>query len=217
MYCYPERITDGLIALIRDTNQIVNYIDMPLQHSDGAVLRRMNRSGDEKSLTALIAKLRREIPGIALRTTFIAGFPGETEAQWQSLAEFAYKTRFTHAGTFAYSREEGTAAADFAGQVDEREKRRRADILDEQQALVKAEYLASLCGKTVDVLVERVSADGGVRACAGRGYMSAPEVDFYIVFEDARAAYDVGDFVCVMIIESDGETLYGEVSERENA
>ena len=221
MYCYPERITDDLIALIRDTKQIVSYIDLPIQHVCGEVLRRMNRTGDEASLTALITKLRREIPDIALRTTFIAGFPGETHEQWQTLAEFAYKTRFTHAGTFAYSREEGTAAADFPKQVDEREKRRRADVLDEQQAMVKAEYLALLCGKTVDVLVERISVDddddGDARVCAGRGYMSAPEVDFYIVFEDARGSCRVGDFVSVLITKHDGETLFGDVRERDNA
>jgi len=202
MYCYPERVTDELIRLIKTEPKIVNYLDMPIQHCNDGILKKMNRLSSRVSLDALIKKLRAEIPGVALRTTFIAGFPGETEEIFTELAEFSYGTAFTHAGAFAYSEEEGTAAAEFDGQVDTGERVRRAGLIEEQQGLRRGEYFAGLRGTTVRVLAEYLK-DG---VCGGRGYMSAPEVDFYIFFE---GEYKRGDFADVVITGDDGENLFG--------
>ena len=139
LYCYPERMSDALIDVMANEDKIVKYLDLPIQHCNGEILRRMNRRGDRETLRALLTKLRTRIPGITLRTTLITGFPGETEAQFEELAEFVKEQKFDHLGCFAYSAEEGTPAATFPDQVDEEVRQHRADILMEQQQLIVEE------------------------------------------------------------------------------
>ncbi|MBQ4165048.1 MAG: 30S ribosomal protein S12 methylthiotransferase RimO, partial [Oscillospiraceae bacterium] len=154
LYCYPERITDELIDCMKRQDKVVKYLDIPMQHCDGEILKRMNRKGDEKSLRELVAKLRREIPGITLRTTFITGFPGETEEQFNALGEFAEDMKFERMGCFAYSEEEGTPAASFPDMVEENVREHRKDILEEQQDTRVAELYEAMIDSEMEVVVE---------------------------------------------------------------
>ncbi len=180
LYCYPDCITDELIDTIASEQKIVKYLDLPLQHASGKILRAMNRRGDRESLTALLNKLRERVPGIVLRTTLITGFPGETEEDFTELAEFVRDIRFERLGCFAYSREEGTPAADLPDQVEEEVKRRRADIIMEQQMEIMQEYGESQIGKTVQVLTE--GFDRYAECYFGRSYADAPDVDGKVFF-----------------------------------
>ncbi|NLT10439.1 MAG: 30S ribosomal protein S12 methylthiotransferase RimO, partial [Ruminococcus sp.] len=139
LYCYPERITDELLETIASEEKLVKYLEIPIQHCDGDILSRMNRWGDEEKLEALFAHIREKIPGVILRTTLITGFPGETEEQFNNLAEFIQRVRFDRLGCFAYSREEGTKSYNFPDQIDEETAAHRADIIMEQQMLISAE------------------------------------------------------------------------------
>lgn len=197
LYCYPERITDALIDLIADEPRIQKYLDMPLQHCSDEILRDMNRKSTRAGLTALLTKLRERIPNIALRSTFIVGFPGETDAQWTELCEFVRDCRFDYAGCFAYSAEEGTAAAEMPCQIDEFVKQRRADILEEQFAVWQDEKLRGYVGSVVPVLV---IGDG-----VGYAPFQAPEIDSCVYFNDCGSVtekyidvkllgYEDGDF-----------------------
>ncbi|MCH5196678.1 MAG: 30S ribosomal protein S12 methylthiotransferase RimO, partial [Oscillospiraceae bacterium] len=154
LYCYPERITDELISVIKTQPKIVKYMDIPIQHCDGDILKRMNRKGDENSLRELIAKLRREIPGITLRTTFITGFPGETEEQFNRLGEFAQEMKFDRMGCFAYSEEENTPAAKYPDQIDEEVREHRKEILEEQQDTRVEEAFKAMIGETAEIVGE---------------------------------------------------------------
>ena len=133
LYCYPDKVTDELIAEIRDNPRILKYIDLPLQHVSDHMLKAMNRHGDGKTVREVVAKLRREIPDIVIRTTFIVGFPGETEEDFCELCEFVKEARFDRAGVFTYSREEDTAAYDMPDQIDEQVKLDRMDLLMREQ------------------------------------------------------------------------------------
>ena len=152
LYCYPDKITDELIAEFRDNDRILKYIDMPLQHISDKILRKMNRHGDSAMIKDVLNKLRREIPDIIIRTTFIVGFPGETEEDFDMLCEFVREAKFEHMGAFTYSREEGTPAYDFEDQIDEQTKQDRCDILMGQQMVIDAERNEKLVGKTIKVL-----------------------------------------------------------------
>ena len=154
LYCYPDRITDELIDTIKTEDKIVKYIDLPLQHCNGEVLKRMNRKGDKETLTALINKIRAEIPDITLRTTLIAGFPGETQEQFTELSQFVKDMKFERLGCFAYSQEEDTKAGDYDDQLDEDVKAKRAQIINEQQAIIMQNNCEKYIGKTLDVLVD---------------------------------------------------------------
>ena len=184
LYCYPDKVTDELIAEIRDNDRIVKYIDMPLQHISDPVLRRMNRHGDSKMIREVIAKLRREIPTLTLRTTFIVGFPGETEADFEALSAFVEEMRFDRMGVFTYSPEEGTAAAKMDGQIDEQVKQDRMDILMKQQMQINAEKNEEKIGTTVPVLVE--DFDPVSEAHFGRSAADAPEIDGKVYFKAER-------------------------------
>ena len=192
LYCYPERMTDELIELIASEPKICKYIDLPLQHCDGELLRDMNRTGDRESLTALIKKLRARIPGLTLRTTFITGFPGETEAQFTELAEFANEIKFERLGCFAYSQEEDTPAAGFPNQVDEREREHRAEIIMEQQEIRVAEMLEAKTGTVTEVVCE--GYDRLSEMYFGRDASYAPEIDGMIYFTSKKKLH-IGDFV----------------------
>ena len=202
LYCYPDSITDGLIDVIAREDKIVKYIDLPLQHCNGDILRRMHRRGDRESLTALLGKIRSRIPGVILRSTFITGFPGETEEQFEELAEFAKEIRFERLGCFAYSQEEDTPAAKMDGQLDEETKQRRAGIIMEHQQMVMADYCDSLIGTDIEVLTE--GYDRLSECWFGRAYSDAPEVDGCVFFTCDGKKPHAGDFVTVTVTDSMG-------------
>lgn len=200
LYCYPERITDELIDVIAREEKILKYIDIPLQHCSAQVLRRMNRHGDRESLTALIKKLRQRIPGLTIRTTVMTGFPGETEQQFTELSEFIEDIRFERLGCFAYSPEEDTPAALLDGQIDEDIKRRRRDIIMEQQGRIMAEDTRRSIGKRIKVLCE--GYDRSNSCYYGRSPADAPEVDCKVYFVTSGKKPKVGEVVLVDIIDN---------------
>ncbi len=196
LYSYPERITDELIDVIANEPKCVKYLDIPIQHCDGEILRMMNRVGDDKSLRELVLKLRARIPGIILRTTLIAGFPGETEEQFEALCQFVKDIKFDRLGCFAYSAEEGTPAADFPDRVDEEIKQRRADIIMETQMLINDEICEAMLGRTLEVVVE--GFDRYAECFFGRSQSEAPEIDGKIFFTSPRPLA-IGEYVKVEI------------------
>lgn len=209
LYCYPERITDELIDVIKNQPKIVKYIDIPMQHCDGALLKRMNRKGDENSLRELVTKLRREIPDITLRTTFITGFPGETEEQFNKLGEFAEEMRFERMGCFAYSEEEGTPAASFPDQIDEEVREHRKEILEEQQDTRVAQMYEAMAGEEVEVVVE--GYDRYLEHYFGRSAAFAPEIDGMIYFTANGKKPAVGEFVKIRLDRVVDNNLIGEI------
>lgn len=210
LYAYPERITDELIDCIKRQDKIVKYLDIPLQHCDGGLLKRMNRRGDEASLKALIAKLRREIPGITLRTTFITGFPGETEEQFNKLGEFAEEMNFERMGCFSYSEEENTPAAGFPDQVDEEIREHRKEILEEQQDARVAVMYEAMIGSETEVVVE--GFDRYLDHFFGRSAAFAPEIDGMIYFTAPKdKKLPVGEFVRIRINDVLDNNLIGEL------
>ncbi len=198
LYCYPDKVTDELIAEIRDNPRILKYMDLPIQHISDHMLRAMNRHGDSAMVRGVIEKLRREIPDMVIRTTFIVGFPGETEEDFEELCEFVKEAKFEHAGVFTYSREEGTAAYDMSDQIDEQVKQDRMDLLMREQLEINEARNQSMIGKTVTVLCEDYDPVGAIHF--GRGVEDAPEIDGKIYFRsDVRIA--PGSFVQVKIRE----------------
>lgn len=207
-YCYPDRMTDELIDVIASEDKICPYIDIPLQHCNAAVLKAMNRYGSYDELKRLIEKMRSRIPNLALRTTFMVGFPGETQAQFEELCRFVREMQFDKMGCFAYSPEENTPAAGFDNQIDEKEKASRAEALMDIQYSV-AERLNQLkIGKSYRAVVD--SKDGG--RYIGRCYFDAPEIDSTLIFTSAKPL-QIGDFVTVKITGCDGYDLIGECTE----
>ena len=211
LYCYPDRVTDELIDVIAREDKIVKYIDIPLQHCNGEVLKRMNRRGNRESLTALLNKIKDRIPNVIFRSTFITGFPGETEEQFEELAEFAKDIRFQRLGCFPYSREEDTKAADYPDQLDDEIKQKRADIIMEHQQGVMADYCESLIGTEVEVLVE--GWDRIAECWFGRTYADAPEVDGCVFFTTGGKKPSIGSFVNVKITDTMGIDPVGEMIE----
>ncbi|MBQ1687064.1 MAG: 30S ribosomal protein S12 methylthiotransferase RimO [Ruminococcus sp.] len=208
LYCYPDSITDALIDVMAREEKIVNYIDLPLQHCNSEILRKMHRRGDRASLTALLNKMREKIPNVIFRSTFITGFPGETEEQFEELAEFAKEMNFQRLGCFAYSQEEGTPAAKMPDQLDDDVKQQRADIIMEHQQQVMAEYCESLLDTDIEVLVE--GFDRLAECWYGRTYADAPEVDGCVFFTSPQKP-QIGSFVTVHITDYLGCDPYGEI------
>ncbi|MDE6149313.1 MAG: 30S ribosomal protein S12 methylthiotransferase RimO [Ruminococcus sp.] len=206
LYAYPERITDELIETIRDEEKLVKYLDIPLQHCSEQVLKRMNRHGDRKTLVDLIAKIRREIPDIIIRTTLIAGFPGETEEQFEELVDFVKEVRFERLGCFAYSAEEGTPAAKLDGQLDEDVKEHRADIIMQEQMFISDRFNEKLLGKDIEVVAE--GFDRYAECYYGRSTMDAPEIDGKIFFTSEKRPTE-GDYVMVHIDDTLDYDLIG--------
>lgn len=210
LYCYPDKLTDELIAEIKNNDKIIKYLDIPLQHADPVVLKRMNRKGTGEGYLKLIAKLRKEIPDIAIRSTFIAGFPGETEEQFENLLEFIKEAKLTNAGFFAYSREEGTPAYRLPDQIDEKVKQSRVKKLYAAQKKVSEERNKSLVGKQIKVICDGVDYDK--QSFYGRAYFSAPEIDGKAYF-----TYDgeikQGEYYDVKITKADAYDLYGAATE----
>ena len=207
LYTYPERITDELLDTIAQNKKLVRYLDIPLQHADGEILKRMNRKGNRESLTALIDKIRAKIPDITLRTTFITGFPGESEEQFCSLHEFIKETRFDRLGCFTYSPEEDTAAALLPDQIDEQVKQDRYDAIMQIQLEVSAARNKKLIGRKMRVLCENYDIPAEVYV--GRSESDAPDVDGKVFFTSPKKLRD-GQFVTVKINEAEDYDLIGE-------
>ena len=208
LYCYPDKITDELIGVLRQNSRVLPYIDLPLQHISDPVLRAMNRHGDSAAIRTVIKKLRDAVPNLTLRTTFIVGFPGETDADFEALCRFVEETRFERMGVFAYSAEEGTPAAAMPGQIDEQTKQDRADILMKLQMGINAEQNEKKIGSTVRVLVE--DYDPVSEAHFGRSAADAPEIDGKVYFKaDRRVA--PGSFVDVKVRRVVDYDLYGHL------
>ncbi|EXM38127.1 30S ribosomal protein S12 methylthiotransferase RimO [Ruminococcus albus] len=210
LYSYPERISDEFIDVLATEDKLVKYIDMPIQHCNGDVLKRMNRAGDEAFLLELIQKLRARIPDIVLRTTLIAGFPGETEAQFEELCEFVKNVGFERLGCFAYSPEEGTKAYSMPDQVDEVTRNRRADIIMQEQMLVTERYNQAQLGKTVEIVCE--GFDRYAECYFGRGTADAPEIDGKVFFTSEKKVA-VGQYVKVELFDTLDYDLLGTVTE----
>ena len=207
LYCYPDKITDELIDAIAENDKVCNYIDMPMQHADGKILKAMNRKGDKESLLALVEKIRAKIPDVVLRSTFITGFPGETDEEFTTLSEFVNEARLDRVGCFAYSREEGTPAYDFDNQVDPEVAAERAEVIMNQQYTIAEEKLEECIGKTFDVLVE--GYDPYTDSYYGRTYMDAPDIDNNVILTSGYRIDD-GDIVPVEIFDKDDYSLIGE-------
>lgn len=197
LYCYPDAITDELLDVMAKEEKVLPYIDLPLQHCSGRVLKAMNRRGDRASLEALIEKIRGKVPGVILRTTLITGFPGETEEDFTELSEFVKKVGFDRLGCFTYSQEEGTPAAELPDQLDQEEKERRAAVITEQQMDIADEKGQALVGRTLEVLTE--GFDRYAECWFGRSYMDAPDVDGKIFFTVEGRRPSLGSFVPVKI------------------
>ncbi len=208
LYCYPEEITDALIETIRDNKKICHYLDIPMQHCNDGILKRMGRKTDKASLTALVEKLRKEIPDIVLRTTFITGFPGESEAAFEELADFVDEMAFDRVGVFCYSPEEDTPACTFPDQVPEAEKERRRDVLMELQQEISLEKGQEQIGRTLSVVIEGELPEEMVYV--GRSYRDAPEVDGYVFVETTERLMS-GDFAEVTIRDASEYDLTGEI------
>ena len=224
LYCYPEEITDEIIDAIKNEKKVCHYIDLPIQHSSDRILKRMARKTNQAELRERIARLRKEIPDITLRTTLITGFPGETEEDFKELYNFVDEMEFDRLGVFTYSAEEGTPAAEMDGQVDEEVKIARRNEIMELQQEISAEKAEGRIGKVYEVLVEGTvpvdSVNGeafasimevnedGKKVYIGRTYMDAPDVDGQVFFE---ADYEImsGELVEVEIIASDEYDLFG--------
>ena len=207
-YCYPEEITDELIQAIKTEEKVCHYLDIPIQHASDRILKRMGRRTHKAELKERIGALRREIPDIALRTTFICGFPGETEKDHEELMEFVDEMEFERVGVFTYSAEEDTPAYSYPDQIPEEVKEeRRADVMELQQEIA-FEHCENMVGKVLDVMIEGKVADEP--AYVGRTYMDAPNVDG-LIFVNADEMLMSGDFVRVKVTGANEYDLIGEV------
>ncbi len=209
LYCYEDSITDELIETMSREEKICNYIDIPLQHIDDEILDRMHRNSTSSSIRNTIEKLRRAMPDINIRTTFITGFPGEDEEAFDRLADFINEVRFERMGVFSYSQEEGTPAAEMPDQVDQDIKEERKDILMEMQRRISLEHNESLIGNIMEVLVEEKSDDG---TYLGRTRYDAPEIDDGVIFTSDSELLP-GSFIKVRITDAFDYDLIGEAAE----
>ena len=213
LYCYPDKITDELVAEMRDNPRIVKYIDMPMQHISDHMLTAMNRHGDSALIRSVVEKLRREIPEIVIRTTFITGFPGETEEDFEELCTFVRKMEFDHVGVFPYSREEDTPAYDFPDQIDSQVAQDRADMIMADQMEINARKNEAKVGKIIKVLCEDYDAVSEIHF--GRSEADAPEIDGKVYFR-APGRIAPGSFMYVKIREVSEYDLIGRAVEAKN-
>ena len=207
LYCYPESVNEELIDEIAANDKVLKYIDIPLQHADDAVLKSMNRKGTYKSYLALIKKLKERVRGIAVRSTFITGFPGESEQAFETLLRFLEEAELFNAGFFKYSKEEGTAAAKMKNQLPERVKNARLRKLYAAQKKVVAKTLRALRGQTFDVLVENFN---GI-CYEGRAYFNAPDIVGKVIFTGV-GDFGAGDTVRVRVTGDKDYDLFGEIN-----
>ncbi len=207
-YCYPEEITDDLIEAIRTEEKVCNYLDIPIQHASDTILKRMGRRTNRAQLVEMIGKLRREIPDIALRTTLISGFPGETQEDHETLMEFVDEMEFERLGVFPYSAEEDTPAYSYPDQVPQELKEERRDEIMELQQEIAFEKSEAMVGRVLTVLIEGKVVDEP--AYVGRTYMDAPGVDG-LIFVNADVELMSGDFVRVKVTGAADYDLIGEI------
>lgn len=210
LYCYPERITDELLDTIASEEKLVKYLEIPIQHCDKDILGAMNRWGSEEELEALFAHIRSKIPDVILRTTLITGFPGETEEQFNALAEFVDRVGFDRLGCFPYSAEEGTKAAGFDNQVDEEVAAHRADIIMEQQLERSYDNNKKLMDAELEAIVEGYDRFG--ECFFGRTALDAPDIDGKVFFTSENPL-KIGDYVKIKITDTLDYDLIGEVIE----
>lgn len=210
LYCYPERITDELLDVMAREEKIVKYIDMPIQHCNDDILQRMNRRSSKAQIKEVVAKMREKMPDIVIRTTLITGFPGETEEQFNELAEFVQEMQFDRLGCFAYSQEDGTKAAEFPDQVEEEIRMHRADIIMEQQMEISAAYNEKQLDTVKTAVVE--GFDKWAECWFGRTEADAPDIDGKVFFTSENPL-NIGDFVKLRIIDTLDYDLLGEVCE----
>ena len=207
LYCYPDKITDGLIRELRDNDRLVKYMDIPVQHISDRILTAMNRHGNKETILDAIRRLREGVPGIVLRTTAMVGFPGESEDDFCELCEFIKEVRFDRFGAFTYSAEEDTPAASFDGQIDEQVKQDRYDALMQTQLTVAEELSAERIGQTLTILCD--GYDTVAEIYYGRSYADAPDVDGRVYFKSKKKVAP-GEFVEVYITEALDYDLVGE-------
>ncbi|MBP3706903.1 MAG: 30S ribosomal protein S12 methylthiotransferase RimO [Clostridia bacterium] len=210
LYTYPERITDELLETIANQEKIVKYLDMPIQHVNDKILKRMNRKGDYQSLSALVDKIRDKVDGITLRTTLITGFPGETDEQFCELHNFVKEKCFERLGCFTYSAEEGTIAAEYDNQIDEQLKQDRMELIMQTQLDIAARKTQEKINTVQTVLVE--GWDDYIKCYFGRCESDAPEIDGKVFFIPTRQL-TLGDFVKVQINDTLEYDLLGEMTE----
>lgn len=203
-YCYPDRVTDELIDVIANEEKICSYIDIPLQHCNKDILKSMNRYGSYSSLKNILLKMKSRISGLSLRTTFMVGFPGETEEQFEELCKFVRDIKFDKMGCFAYSAEEDTPAFSFENQIDENVKKERADVLMDIQYSITEAANKSKIGNVYKVIIDEKEGNRYI----GRSYLDSPEIDSGIIFTSDKKL-SVGSFVNVKITDFDGYDLIG--------
>ena len=210
LYCYPQRVTDELLEVMASEPKVVKYMDVPVQHASGRILKAMNRRDDYGYLRNLMQKIREKIPGVVLRTTFITGFPGETEEDFAEMTRLVKEVKFERVGCFTYSPEDGTPAYSMPEQIDEETKRRRADIVMSEQLAIAEEFARSWIGRELEVVVEGLNEETGIYY--GRSYMDAPDIDTRVYF-DSPYEHETGEYVMVTVTGSQGYDLVAEEAE----
>ena len=214
LYCYPERITEALIQQMKSNPKLLPYLDIPIQHASDRILKAMGRKSRKKDLIALMNTLRKEIPGIVLRTSLITGFPGETEEDFDALVSFVRTHPFDRLGVFAYSQEEGTPAATMENQVEGEIRENRRELLLSVQSEIAEKRMKKRIGQIFEVLTEGVADDGIFYY--GRSYGEAPDIDPLIYFTSPRPL-QAGSFVKVRMLNSQQLDLIGEAIVNESA
>ena len=209
LYCYPDMIDDALIGELKENNKLIKYLDIPFQHSENRILKLMNRKGSREEYLSLIDKLRGNVEGIAIRSTFIAGFPTETEEEVDGLCDFLREAKLTNCGFFAYSREPETPAYGMKGQIPAREKQRRVKKLYKAQAEISRSYLHTFYGKKLRVLCDGIDYD---KDCfVGRAYFSAPEIDGKVYFYAPHAVQ--GEYYDVIVTDGNDYDLFAHTED----
>ena len=207
LYCYPDEISDELIGVMASENKVVKYLDLPLQHADDRILQAMGRRGSQAEIREVVTKLRTNIPGVAIRTTFITGLPGEDEQAFETLSAFIEEMRFDHMGVFAFSPQEGTPAYDMPDQVDGQIAQKRAEILTQQQAEIARQLQQAQIGKILEVMVEEY--DPYTDSFVGRSGCDAPEIDGFVTFTSKKNLL-AGDIARVEIFDVRDDALLGK-------
>ena len=211
LYCYPEHITEEIIDAMANNPKVCHYLDMPVQHSDNDILKRMGRRRTREGLVDVIDRLRAKMPDICLRTTLIVGFPNETEENFKNLCDFISEVKFDRLGVFTYSREEGTPAYKMDGQIDEEIKQQRKDYILEMQKSISSEKCSSFIGKTLKVIVEG-KLDSEEKTYCSRSYRDCYEIDGFVFF-DSEEELIAGDFYNIKITDSSDYDLIGEITD----
>jgi ribosomal protein S12 methylthiotransferase len=208
LYAHPARVTTDLLEIIAANEKICRYIDLPIQHIDDDILKAMNRKVTSDKIKNIIAQARRTIPGVALRTSLIVGFPGETPTRFNKLLDFVNEIKFDHLGVFTYSREEGTKAANLKSQISEKEKERRREIIMNEQAAISRAINTTLVGSIQEVLIEGKS-DRTDFAFMGRCRRQTPEIDGVTYIKKSK--FEIGEIVKCKITSADEYDLFGEI------